>query len=303
MKRNTFFSYALQHWEHLLLNASRSFFSWLFVIITIIGSLLAFLPQKDVDRLRSFINYLEEHFIVLIVLILLLLVVAIIINWPQTKAVFKDKGTNIQVIIECCDIFSQQGMKVIHVVDTFDSDLTEIISPNSLHGAFLKLCEAKNVDIDSQIEHGLKRVQSSEEDITLPGRTKKYPLGTTLPLQIDGERYCWVAFTRLLPNGNIEISKNEYIDCLKAMWRNLAKARTRSEIINVAVMGNKFVDLPAEFSTEQKIDLMIQTFFAAARDKACCRTLRICVHTDNVNEVDFEHYPIIIEHLAKRPII
>ena len=87
------------------------------------------------------------------------------------------------------------------------------------------------------------------------------------------------------------------------MWRNLAEPRVREEEVNVAVMGNRFVDLPAEFSTEQKIDLMIQTFFAVAREKTCCRTLRICIHPDNVTEIDFGNYPTIMEHLAKRPVI
>ncbi len=303
MKHDTLFLYGVQHWRQLLLNSSRVFFSWIFVIITIISSLFAFLPSKEVEQLRHLIDYFEEHLIVLVALIMLLLLLSIIFTWPQTKSIYKDRNTHIQVIIECCDIFRQQGMKVIHVVDTFDSDVNEIISPHSLHGAFLKMCEEKKIDVDEQIERGLKHLSSSAEDGTLPGRTKKYPLGSTLPLQIEKERYCWVAFTHLLPTGNIEISKNEYIDCLKAMWRNLAKARTRSEIINVAVLGNKFVDLPAEFSTEQKIDLMIQTFFAAVREKACCRTLRICIHPDNVSEIDFENYPIIMEHLAKRPVI
>ena len=53
----------------------------------------------------------------------------------------------------------------------------------------------------------------------------------------------------------------------------------------------------------QKIDLMIQTFFAVAREKTCCRVLRICVHPDNAPDIDFEKYSVIVEHLAKRPVI
>lgn len=85
------------------------------------------------------------------------------------------------------------------------------------------------------------------------------------------------------------------------MWEGLSKPHIREEIVNVAVIGNQFVDLPSEFTTEQKIDIMIQTFFVYARQHTTCKTLRICVHEKNAAEVDFYHYPAIIEHLAKRP--
>lgn len=71
----------------------------------------------------------------------------------------------------------------------------------------------------------------------------------------------------------------------------------------MAIMGNHFADLPADFTTEQKIDIMLQTFFAVARERNCCSTLRICVHDSNAMQVDFAHYATIMEHLAQRPVL
>ena len=288
----------MQHWKRLAWTTSRDFFSWAFVFITIVGSLVTFLPERPSEWIRSFMLGWW-----MVVVVILILAVSFIVNWPRTRAVYKDKKSDIRVVIECCDILQQEGLKVIHTVDTFDSELHRIITPRSLHGAFLEMCERNGVDIDAQIDDALESLVPEVVDSRLPGRTNRYPLGTLCPVNVQGELYCWVAFTQLQPNGTISITQKQYIDCLKTLWINLSEPRIRQETVNVAVMGNRLVDLPAEFSTEQKIDLMIQTFFAMAREKTCCRTLRICVHPDNVSEIDFETYPIIMAHLAKRPVI
>lgn len=295
--------YVRLHWKKLMVSTVSDVFSWIFVSITIVGSLLAFLPTNGSEWLTEWIQFLLLHAWLLLIVLVLLFMLALTINWPRTETAYRDKTTNVKVIIECCDLFKQKGLKVIHVVDTFDMLLHKIITPHSLHGAFLQRCEKLGVNVDEQIDSGLRNLQSTEEDSSLPGRQYKYELGTLCAVQVENEPYCCVAFTRLRKDGGIEISKDEYIECLKNMWRNLAAPRFRNDEVNVAVMGNKFVDLPAEFSTEQKIDLMIQTFFVVAREKRVCRTLRICVHPMNVTDVDFEHYATIIEHLSKRPII
>ena len=296
-------SYVLSHWRALLWKTFRDTSSWVFVAVTLIGSLIAFLPDEEVTWLRNLLPYCGHHVWVPITVIFVLILIAVLVNWPRTKTTYKDRNTDIRIIIECCDVLQQEGLKVIHTVDTFDAELGRIISPRSLHGAFLQYCADRKVNIDELLDSALELYQPSGTDQTLPGRKKQYPLGTVCPVEIQGDRFCCVAFTHLKADGTIAISRDEYIQCLKTMWRNLSSARNRSEVINVAIMGNRFVDLPAEFSTEQKIDLMIQTFFAMAREKACCRTLRICVHPNNVNDINFDTYPTILAHLAKRPVI
>ncbi|MBQ3717200.1 MAG: hypothetical protein II901_02290 [Paludibacteraceae bacterium] len=295
--------YVAQHWKKLARWSAKSFISWSLMLFTINGSFIAFLPPEDSARLKSHIHYLWFHPWLLVLLILLIACLAVLYNWPLTRAEYKDKNTDIRVIIECCDILAQHGLKVIHVVDTFDAELGRIITPRSLHGAFLRMCQQEHFDVDAAIDGALEGVKPAATIKSLPGRKVRYALGTLCPVNLNEEHFCMAAFTHLQTNGSIAITKDEYIACLKQLWHNLANPRIREEVVNVAVMGNRFVDLPAEFSTEQKIDLMIQTFFAAAREKACCRTLRICIHPDNVTDIDFGNYPVIIEHLAKRPII
>ena len=295
--------YVQTHWRWFVRRIVRTFLSWTILTITIIGSLLGFLPDESSHGLRSAVDYVLEHPLLWIAVVLLYAVLATLYHWPRMISIYKDRNTDIRVIIECCDILEQSGMKVIHTVDTFDSELDRIITPRSLHGAFIRRCQAQNVNLDAIIDGQLQKKKPVSEDAHLPGRTKRYELGTIIPITIGDKHYSWAAFTHMQPNGSISITKEEYIACLKNMWRNLSEPRVREEVVNVAVMGNRFVDLPVEFSTEQKIDLMIQTFFMMAREKSCCRTLRICIHPDNVADINFGTYPLIIAHLAKRPVI
>lgn len=296
--------YVLLHWKRLAWQSMRDFLQWGVMAITIIASLIAFLPTDKASWLKVAIPYyISTYWLVSILLLLLCVAIAVWCNWPRTRAAYKDKKTDIWVIVECCDLLQQKGLKVIHTVDTFDTELERIISPRSLHGAFLQLCQREGVNVDEQIDAALEQRTPRTVNDDLPGKNRQYELGTVCGVNVGAEPFACVAFTRLLPNGTIEITQEEYIRCLKHMWRNLSDPRNRNDEINVAVMGNKFVDLPAEFSTEQKIDLMVQTFFAVAREKLCCRVLRICVHPDNAPDIDFEKYPVIIEHLAKRPVI
>ncbi|MBO5619959.1 MAG: hypothetical protein J5902_08260 [Paludibacteraceae bacterium] len=295
--------YARLHWRILARKTLADALSWLFLSVTLVGSLIAFLPEQEAETLRAAVRFCISSVWPLLLIVLLLVGIAMMVNYPRTKAVYRDANTGIRVIVECCDMLHQGGLKVIHTVDTFDTALGTVISPRSLHGAFLKICEANNVDVDGQIDRSLRAYKPTRTNKNLPGRKDQYALGTICPVDVQDEPFCCVAFTHLQPNGTIEISKDEYIKCMKRMWRNLADPRLRHDTVNVAVMGNSFVDLPPEFSTEQKIDLMLQTFFSSAREKKCCATLRICVHPNNVSDIDFEHYPVIMEHLAKRPII
>lgn len=294
------------HWREYLKAVLGHALGYIGMLITLFGSLAAIVPHtsafgEGMHRLITYIIYTPTALALVVILILL---TAALICLPKTRIVYKDHSTDIRIIIEQADIMRQTGLKVIHCVDTFDMS-KNIISPESLHGAFIRHATQNTADLELQMAQYLTRngVLPGSTDDTLPGRKIRYPLGTVIPVDIAGEQYCLAAFTHLQSNGSIAITKQEYIDFLKTLWHNLALPTIRQETINVAVMGNRFVDLPAQFSTEQKIDLMLQTFFLVARERACCRTLRICVHPNNVGEVDFTNYATIAEHLAKRPVI
>jgi len=294
-----------RHWRDLLWDVVKTTIAGFGIIITFSDALLNVLPEESTlhSWLYKLVHLPFDHPATLLIAIGLLMLIGAIMNWPKTKATYKDPQTDIRVIVECCDLFDQDGLRVIHCVDTFDTALGTIISPRSVHGLFLARCKQAGVDADAEIDNALRFTEPEARDEELPGRKDRYALGTVCPVNIGQTTYGLVSFSHLQKEGNISITRKEYVNFFMTMWKNLSAPTLRQDVVNVAVMGNRFVDLPSDFSTEQKIDMMIQTFFAATRKKSCCRTLRICVHESNMVEVDFPRYEIIIDHLAKRPII
>jgi len=300
----TISAYARRHWKGLLWRALKDTLMLLSVLIASYSALLSFASSSSaMEVFFSNANNWLFHKGFVFLLIFVIYIIFIVKNWPRMRAIYHDERTDTNIIIEYADIFKQEGLKVIHTVDTFDTELDRIISRRSLNGAFLSLCEKHKTDLPSLLNRSLSIVQETETDSTLPGNKTRYPLGTTCALTVNDQPYVLVSFAHLQSDGSISINSQEYFSFLMRMWENLSKANVRQEEINVVVMGNKFVDLPSEYSTEQKIDIMVQTFFIHARQHNFCKTLRICVHENDALQVDFYHYPVILDHLSKRPEI
>lgn len=299
--KNSRLIYLSKHWQQLLWSVTKESIAWLSVCMATFSAALAVTPQESPVHigLIQTSEWLAGWPILLI--IVLVISISAIKNWPRMHAAYRDMRTDTRVIVESADLLEQDGLKVIHSVDTFDTALGTIITPRSLHGAFLKRCQSQQFPIDEAIAEALKPIHKGETDETLPGNKRRYPLGTVCSVNVKGEPYALVSFAHLQEDGSIQITRKEYTEFLMAMWEGLSRPNVREEVINVAVMGNQFIDLPSEFTTEQKIDIMVQTFFVFARQHTTCKTLRICVHDKNAPEVDFYHYPAILEHLAKRP--
>lgn len=300
--------YLRRHWLSYSWSVIKTFVAWFSVVMTSFITLRNLSELSGLTLLYNALSQAIEFPWTLPSVALLVLIIVAIVRFPTIRCSYTDPQTHIRVIIECCDLLHQDGLKVIHSVDTFDTALGTIITPRSLHGAFLALCQQKKVDIDALIEPALSRLPIESTDDSLPGRKNRYALGTICPILLPDKKkkansstFALVSFARMQTNGSISIHRQEYTDFLHRMWTNLANPTVRQEELNVAIIGNRFIDLPADFTTEQKIDIMVQSFFAVARERKICNTLRICVHDSNALDVDFAHYPTVLEHLAKRP--
>lgn len=295
-------NYFSKHWQQLLWSVTKESIAWLSVFLATFSAALAITPNDGKAHvvLVNISIWLVQVW-PLIAFLLMIVTISAIKNWPRMYASYYDLRTDTHVVVECANLLEQEGMKVIHSVDTFDTALGTIITPRSLHGAFLQLCKKLKFPLEEQLDMALRQVKKGSLEEDLPGRKQRYPIGTACPIMVGDEPFVLVSFAHLQTDGSIQISRQEYTDFLMKMWESVSKPNIREEVVNVAVMGNQFVDLPSEFTTEQKIDIMVQTFFVFARQHTTCKTLRICVHEKNASEVDFYHYSAILEHLAKRP--
>lgn len=146
----------------------------------------------------------------------------------QVRTKYYDSKSGITVIVECCDLLKQKGLKIIHTTDTFDTSL-DIIKKESLHGSFLTYCNNNNIDVESMLNNTLSKVSPVSEDEHLPGHKNRYALGSVVDFTLEnGSRenplkdYRFVSFAHLSNDGqnNVSISIILYVYGCKDMTKN-----------------------------------------------------------------------------------
>jgi hypothetical protein len=282
------------------------FSSILGLIVTVITIAEAFGKKSElydfISRLGIDIGFTGLMGIVIIISI----IVSLYCHWPKVKAVIKT--SDVDIIVECCDILKQDGLKVIHATDTFD---IEKVKRHSVFDQFIRYCDSIGYDLKTAIQTSL----DGKEVVNrfTPESFKRYALGTVCDIQIDNRNtkyqsgkldvFGLVAFTHLnVEQKTVELSFDEYREFIKTMWKNLSDPRVKADndVMNVTIMGNRFIDLPVSYNLTQKIGFMLETFFEASKENKCCRTLRICIGKDDAADVDFANIGTIIKYVEGR---
>lgn len=211
---------------------------------------------------------------------LAIIVIVFIVRRRKTSFSWKINGTNLSVEISLCNFFRQDGLKIIHVTDTFDTDysIEGLIDSKTLHGQFLDKHRNKIVEIDHKIENELKRCTKTKRN-DLPAKKYTYPIGTVAMVNVDNEHYALAVYSRMQPDKHAIMPQNkeQYNDFLVNMWMNLTKIATTDETVNVVVFGEGLNRMPAVFTKQKKISEIIRSFIDCSLEGVSYKKLRICL--------------------------
>ena len=227
------------------------------------------------------INQFKDFFSNYILLFAIIIITALLIIYKRkSRFSWKINGTNLTVEIALCDFFKQEGLKVIHVTDTFDTDSTisNLIDPKTLHGQFLKRFYNKRKEIDRQITDELRRCEKDKNN-NLPAKNYIYPIGTVAMINFAENHYALAAYSRMQPDkcAIMPQNKEKYNDFLVNMWINLAQKATTDETVNVVVFGEGLNRMPASFTKQKKISEIIRSFISCSLEGVSYKKLRICL--------------------------
>lgn len=288
----------------------RSAVAWFGTSLTLVLAINSYAHIKDQLPVKVVDTYNACPVVWLLILLVILFGISFFRHLPQLKAKYRDSSTGIKVIIEHCNLLKQDGMKIIHTVDTFETD-EKIVYPESLHGKFLADCRSRGIDVDAMVDNALQYMKQYSIDNQLVGRKKRYAIGTVIkPLADDNANHYlkdfrMVAFSKITSqedqSHSIELSVPEYKQLLVNMWNTLSEPTQRMDTINMAIFGNKFLKMSGDYTTEHKIAIILDSFFIACHKQKCCDTLRICVHESNARDLDFPTLSALIKHYATKP--
>lgn len=214
----------------------------------------------------------------------------------DSKIEYNIPNTHSKVILEVCNLFDQEGLKVVHCHHTFDTD-DEVMRESSVMGQFIKMCKENQFDLDSQISKWIEKNKHKSERVDiLPCRKQVFNLGELCPVNIDGDMFVLAAFEDLqlfLETGAMEF--DAYLNFLDNLWKSLGKLSVEKSVVNIPAFGNKIVNVANNsFTIDQKIGLIIQSYFKSMKKNRLFETLKICIYESDAKNLDLEKWDNVL---------
>lgn len=204
--------------------------------------------------------------------------------WKPTKVDIKVANSNTCLTILYGDLFVQDGLRAVAVSEFFDSQLGRPVSPNSLHGAFLKLCFGGHPQVfDAQVDAEL--AGTAYTTVTRPeGKSRRYPIGTTALITANSDKYIVFALTNVDPaTSKASADVTMAWESLNALWKR-ARVDCGGAPINLPLVGSGLsgVGLP----TRDLLNLIILSAITATKATHITSRIRIVLGHDRFEDLD-----------------
>ena len=187
--------------------------------------------------------------------------------WPSQHIDLTIPGTDSSCEIKFGDVFDGPGVVVIPVNEYFDAGLGDHVSPNSLHGKFIKDVMAGHSGTFSDLtSRALAGTEPEESNVERPsGRRDRYAIGTAASVDFNEKRYLLVALSRTdLQTLKATATVLDLWPCLEGVW-NGARNHSNGEPVKIPLIGSGLsgVGLPPG----KLIDIVITSFLCCTKER------------------------------------
>jgi len=214
-------------------------------------------------------------------------------TWKIGKIVFNVPHTNTKIEIAFGDLFNQDGLRVIPVNEFFDSEIGKPVSDRTLHGILIEK-HLEGQTFEDVIGNQLDGIEPRDVVEKIEGKTKSYPIGTTITINTDG-KYLAFALSKTQPD-----TCKAYCD-VADMWTALGglwkKGRVESggSPINVPLVGSgqSGVGLPAR----DLLNLILLSAITETKKNQITGKIRVILRDEVFEELDLRK---IRQHWTKQ---
>jgi O-acetyl-ADP-ribose deacetylase (regulator of RNase III) len=218
-------------------------------------------------------------------------------------------GLRAELVVRRGDLFDQGDANlVIGFGDTFDTatDGYAAISRESVQGQLIDRVYGGNralLDADlARALHGIQPAAVESAQAKPRGKRRRYPVGTVVPLPLDGRRVFAVVHCRQDLDLVTHSSAAELRLALEQVWRAVRQHGLLKPVaIPLAGAGLARVN---ELSREQLMIMVIDTFVKSCRDSPCAPELRIVLRPSDMERVrilDVARFVEALDQDGKRP--
>lgn len=204
--------------------------------------------------------------------------------WPISQVELPVPNSDTVLCIEFGDIWKKQGCIAIQVNEFFDSLLGNHVSPNSLHGQFIRdVLRGRSEEFDNYVTGALANVPAEYIQRTT-GNTRRYKIGTTAAIDVGPQRYLLFALSKTdTATLKASASVHELWDALAGLWAAMT-VYANGEPVSMPLVGGGLsgVGLPAK----NLMQLLMTSFSYYTKKQKITDRLTIVLPKAMAREID-----------------
>lgn len=218
---------------------------------------------------------------------------------PRHSFSHRVAGRDVTIKIAVGDVFDYTGALVVGSNTTFDTEVSEaLISEKSVQGTFTRNYSESVSKLDGAIESELRGLSGTALEGERVGKSKRYPLGTTVRVEQRSRVAYFVAIAHINEHGSARGDLEGLREALAALW-SFARERGGKEELVTPVLGTGFSRLA------QRRDLVVReivkSFIAACSESVLTERLTIVLYPRDVlaHSISLDELDAYVGHVCR----
>ncbi len=217
--------------------------------------------------------------------ILISATIALFRAWPRNSFSESFSNPDVKIGIKVGNIFDQSGHLVIGFSDTFDTEIGDVVSKDSMQGQFLVFMYENNQNkLDTDLDALLQNEESEEDAEKTRGKNKRYKIGTVVALSGLNRKFFCCAYSRMGADLKATSDINNLWLSLQNLW-NKIRVEGEQKTIVMPVMGTNLARVPG-ISFKLPINLILLSFIVNSRVEPISKELVLMVRQEDKEKVN-----------------
>jgi hypothetical protein len=212
------------------------------------------------------------------------LLVAVAYTWPKTCITRRLAVSDTRITVQTGNVLDRIGNIVVGVSDVFDTELGDVISPQSVQGQFQARYFPNTPELDAAIAQSLLGQHAEPDGSKARGKNLRYKIGTVATIRHGVRRFFLSAYTTMGSNLQAQSNICDLTTSLEACWNSI-RAAGQHEPVHMPVIGSRFArtGLPRALL----IQFIILSFLNEERRASLTSHLHIHIAEQDAQHVDF----------------
>lgn len=262
-------------------------------IITIISFIYLYKPWQEI---------FEPYFTQITIFTLFISIIFPIIKRLCLKLrnsfIIKFTSLDLEIEIKYGDLFKEKSNIVIGFSNYFDTQIPEVIAPNSIQGQFEQLYYKDNLEkLNTDIFNALKRkkcqgIRNNTEKIN--GKKLELPIGTSISVSKNDCKFFLTAYSKMNDRCMAESSIEFLTKALSELW-NEVRVSGQCNPIAMPVLGSGLARILA--SKKDLLYLILLSFITNSKEQIITKKLTIVLNRNDKDKLKLNEVEMFLKNL------